>query len=40
MLSNRRDINGVETIEDLTHPFVRLPQAAVASVFQGWGPRI
>lgn len=40
MLTNRRDINGVETIEDLRHPFVRLPEAAVSTLFRGWGPKI
>jgi hypothetical protein len=40
MLSNRINSNGVETIDDVNHPFVRLPNANTATMFQGWGPRI
>ena len=40
MLSNRKDASGALTIEDLRHPFVRLPKTETSSLFQGWGPRI
>ena len=40
MLSNRKDVNGAQTIEDLRHPFVRLPKTEFSTMFAGWGPRI
>ena len=40
MLSNRTNNDGAQTIEDLNHPFVRLPIAGTVTVFQGWGVRI
>jgi len=40
MLSNHRKADGAQTIDDLRHPFVRLPRVEVTSVFAGWGPRI
>ncbi len=40
MLTNLTNSNGAQTIEDLRHPFVRVPQSDVVTIFQGWGPRI
>ena len=39
MLQNRKN-NGVQTIDSVDRPFVRLPDTALSTVFQGWGPRI
>ena len=40
MLTSNTNANGVQTIDDLSHPFVRLPITGVTTVFHGWGPRI
>lgn len=40
MLSTQLNSNGVQTIDDVNHPFVRLPNIGASTVFQGWGPRI
>ena len=40
MLSTQTNSNGVETIDDVKNPFVRLPHANASTVFKGWGPRI
>ena len=28
------------SIEELRHPFVRLPKSAPSTIFQGWGPAL
>jgi len=40
MLSTQTNANGVQTIDDVSHPFVRLPSNNTNTVFPGWGPRI
>ena len=40
MLKNRTNANGGQVIETIDRPFVRLPDNALGTVFQGWGPRI
>ena len=40
MLSNRTNKDGAQTIEDVRHPFVRLPQSNASNIFQGWGPKL
>jgi len=40
MLKNQTNSLGVETIDNVSHPFVRRPDAGLSTVFPGWGPRI
>lgn len=40
MLKSHTNANGIQTVEDLNHPFVRLPISTITTVFHGWGPRI
>ena len=40
MLKTQTNPSGVETIENVSHPFVRRPDAGLSTVFPGWGPRI
>jgi hypothetical protein len=40
MLQNLTNSNGVQTIDSIDRPFVRLPNSGLTTVFQGWGVRI
>jgi len=40
MLRYRSEKNGAQTIDDERHPFVRLPQGSVSTIFRGWGPTL
>ncbi len=40
MLNSHTIGTGAEYIDEISHPFVRLPLTSTVTVFQGWGPRI
>ncbi len=39
MIQNTKNASNVNTIAEISHPFITLPQSNT-SLFQGWGPRI